>query len=94
MTIIHYHPVLSCKENIAKLRDVLCSQSGSSWLIGVKDLMLPLQYHLFFWRNQESNQLSEKKAQESKGCGFLGKLSPNLMSSESGLEGLETSPLF
>lgn len=93
MTIILYHPVLSRKENIAKMPDVLCSQSGSSWLIGLKDLMLPLQYHLFFWRYGEHT--SEKTGSGKQKMWFYWQIqSRNLMSSESGLEGLETSPLF
>lgn len=88
--------ILSSFENIVKLCGVLCSQSGSSWLIGDKDLMLPLQYHLFCWRYWEHNQLSEKNRGSGKQRMWFSwqVQSPNLMSSESGLERLDTSPLF
>lgn len=71
-------------------------------LVGVKDgrLMLSLQCHLLlFWRCQEHNQLSgiknkTKGSEEQRMWFSWQEESPPLMSSGSGLEGLQTPVLF
>lgn len=95
MTIILYDPVLSCK-NIVKIPDVLCSQSESSWLIKDQELRISCCLCSIIYFSGGIENIPQKKTGLGKQrMWFTWQVqSHNLMSSESGLEGLETSLLF